>query len=135
MIVLKFGNESGDYVALNGIQSVRLTLRNKNSEIRSALSGGWKNSLNGAGDKNVAVRVTGIAEHSAAESVLLEGSFENRALNCTLLLGSNIWRTKVTMTCFVELYEWHYEVGNLGTFNVALISSGLVHYYQNAKDD
>ncbi len=42
MIVLKFGNESGDYVTLNGIQSVRLTLRNKNSEIRSALSGGGK---------------------------------------------------------------------------------------------
>ena len=135
MIVLKFGNESGDYVTLSGIQDIRLTLRNKNSEIRGVLSRGWKNSLNGTGDKNVAVRITGIAEHSAAENMLLEGSFENRALHCTLLLGNNTWRTKVTMECFVELYEWHYEVGNLGSFNVVLISSGFVHYNQNAEGD
>ncbi|ACZ49293.1 hypothetical protein ACIS_00735 [Anaplasma centrale str. Israel] len=134
MIVLRFGNESGNYVTLNGIQNIRLTLRNKNSEIRSILSEGWKRSLNGAGDKNVAVRVTGIAEHSAAESVLLEHSFENRSLNCTLLLHNNTWRTKVTMKCFVELYEWYYEAGNFGSFNVVLISNGPVHCHQGVKD-
>ncbi|MCU7611668.1 phage tail protein [Anaplasma capra] len=134
MIILKFKERSGGYVTLQGIQNVRLTLRSKNYETRSVLSGGWKDSLNGAGDRNVTVRVGGLllAGQSTTDSILLQHSFESSTLDCELLLDG-IRRERVIMKCFVELYERYYAAGNLNGFNVTLTSNGLIEYYREVK--
>ncbi|MGN7678659.1 MAG: phage tail tube protein [Anaplasma sp.] len=129
MLTFKYRDRSGKYASIQGIRSVKLTLRNRNSEVKSVSSQGWKSSLECAGDKSIVIKIVGIVSGSSAEADLLEYSFENRAMDCVLSFEGNR-SAKIIAKCFIELYEGFCEAGSLDNFNTTLVSSGPVRYHE-----
>ncbi|SCV66508.1 hypothetical protein ANAPRD1_01105 [Anaplasma phagocytophilum] len=131
MTVVSFQeNESGVYLPLKNVKSVKITLCNKNSYIRSVRSDGRMNALERSGEKYVTIKINAVVGRSRSEIVLREFAMENRIISCEILFAKET-KERLRTKCFIELYEKHCEAGSLESYTTILQSSGAVHFLQD----
>ncbi|KJV68853.1 phage tail tube protein [Candidatus Neoehrlichia procyonis] len=124
-ILFKFKDLEGNFIFLHNIKNIRFTLRNKNDDIKSIYSLGWKNILENSGDKHIVIKINGILDYEIADRLLRQYSFNNSMMECELIFYN---KEKVLIKCVIELYERYYEVSRFDDFYITLVSTGKVTY-------
>ena len=126
MTVVKLKNKNGIYISLENIKNMRLSLYNKNTQVKGITSGGWQNFLAKAGNKYISIQIRGVC-NSGIESIIPEFAFDNTPVFCEITFSKNS-HEKVEAKFFIELYERYFDAGNLENYIVILVSSGSVQY-------
>ncbi len=121
----KIKNQSDEFITLNSIKNLRLTLRTKGEEVNSIYSLGWKQALSYSGTKYITVKVNGILDCMIADKLLCQYAFENAVSDYEISFSSS--GEKITLQCLIELYERYYDPSNFDSFTLILASAGVVN--------